>query len=190
VHSNVNPLSRLPQKPPDFIGPKGNLTTPIKLETVPAEMAWQPGGERVNKNLVATAAATEATHLQPPQEKKGVPAEQLTYLETGQKKTAEFSKPLVPEILPAPALAFNKPPTNKFFTPKEVLCKLENSPTAPISPTDGKNKCVKEWELDRPLLYLHVSMDLAMRNDWVQAYQNNCVLLRQWSSPDADAKVY
>jgi hypothetical protein len=44
VHSNVDPLSRLPRKPPEFIGPSKDPLVAISLQSAPAVAAWQPGG--------------------------------------------------------------------------------------------------------------------------------------------------
>jgi hypothetical protein len=120
---------------------------------------WQPGdrgGERVNNKKIATAAAAEATRLQPPRNKKGIPAKRLTYLEK-LEPVAKYSKPAVPEIQPDPAMAFNKPPTDNVFLAEEVLWELEAQPSAPVDKESGKR--VKEWEYKQPLPYLHIGMD-------------------------------
>jgi hypothetical protein len=141
----------------------------------------------VNEDLVATAAAAKATRMQPPRNKKGVPAQRLTYPEK-LEPVARYSKPAVPEIQPAPALAFNEPPTDDYFTAEEVLQELEAQPEAPRDEASGE--CVKEWEHERPLPYLHVGMDPNLKADWVAAYQDNPVLLRRWTNPDSDPKTY
>jgi hypothetical protein len=97
-------------------------------------------------------------------------------------------KPAVPEIQPAPGMAFNEPLTNNVFLAKEVLRELEAQPSAPVDEESGER--VKEWEYKRPLPYLHVSMDPNLRADWIAAYQEDLVLSQRWTRPDSNAKTY
>jgi hypothetical protein len=75
-----------------------------------------------------------------------------------------------------------------FFTPKEVLAKLEAPVKAPR--TLNNDQPVKEWELNHPLLYLHVQMNPKMCQEWINVYSSDAILLCCWRDPDLDAEIY
>jgi hypothetical protein len=49
---------------------------------------------------------------------------------------------------------------------------------------------VKEWEVNRPLPYLHVKMDPVKQREWIDAYSLDTILLQCWNNPDSDAETY
>jgi hypothetical protein len=183
VHSNVDPLLRLPRETPEFVGPVMDASPSIDLgaEVLPV---LQAGGEQFGEeHVTATAAAALATRIQPTQVKKGIPAARLTFEIPGRSTklpstTTKQSTGILYEM-----------PKVQEIQPKVISKEPDTTPSLVVSPHQ-EEAGLKEWEYDCPLPYLHVGMDNQACKQWVAAYKQDTVLYRRWSDLDSAASTY
>jgi hypothetical protein len=215
VHSNVDPLSRLPRAAPEFVAPRIDPTAPIVLEYDADDSRFRSSGTRVNA-LHTTVTHDQVVHFEAnaanarPQRTRRAP-ERTTFQIPGRdvpKKPRAKARgpvkdrsPLAPSDAPPakptqqPSRAHARgPPSYSEIQPEQPAEyeQPEDAPfaeeTFPAAPDDYSH--FHKWEHDRPLPYLHVHMHPKIRETWINGYMEDAVLKRRWENPDAKADFW
>jgi hypothetical protein len=198
VHSNVDPLSRLPRLPPDHVSPRKDEAPAIVLDASsvndsPEFSAEKVSGVRVNA-LVSSARETMLGEDRPrrqtkapqrttfsipgrdvPKRRRFPPAKRVPVV-TERKADDSATHPDAPEEAEATRIPAPVPPGT-----------AENKSDSPESPDSVP---IPEWEYERPLPSLHVSMNEQEKREWVESYARDPILKSRWHDKDADAKTW
>jgi hypothetical protein len=202
VHSNVDPLSRLPRAPPEHVSPALDATRAIELDhdseanRFPRSLGRVGdvlGGSPNRNELDATAQAHVATDR--PRREVRAP----------QRTTFSIPGRDVPRKARSRVTAPADKPSSEPSSSVESAPRLEANPQAasPSSPPHDLPEALpavheeaatvpppREWESERQLPYLLVQMSPAVKREWVAQYSSDLSFKNRWASDDAEAKYW
>jgi hypothetical protein len=193
VHSNVDPLSRLPRAPPEHTSPAKDSTTAIRLDREAEDDRFLRSGERVNEGG-PTSTTLAITHSEAPAVRRSgrqVVAPKRTTFSIPGRDVPKKSR--VPRTGTARVPSAGVPDTRVCPDPMNTLD--SETPTLPSDDLEAAEPVVvrssdplplREWEEERPLPSLTVRFSPVTLRSWVEAYQTDGTLKSRWKDKDAN----
>jgi hypothetical protein len=203
VHSNVDPLSRLPRQPPLHVSPAADNSPSIALEYDSEDgTALEKNitsGVRVNAFTTAARASEEGR----PRRERRAPV-RTTFSIPGRDVPTKPRRPTKRRVLepdgvevrpPERADASNGPEPTETAPPEQTHASDGTEPHAGREPSEESRPAVREthipeWEFERELPHLLVKFSDTERRSWVEAYSEDPALKSRWMSDDADSKSW
>jgi hypothetical protein len=203
IHSNVDPLSRLPRAPPDHVSPALDATRAIELDHDSEVNRFPRSLGRVGDNPDASLEKSEPdlvaqVHAAADRPRREVRAPQRTTFSIPGRDVPKRTR--IRAVVPADVLQERPEPSAESALELDDEAAPTRSPfpaPAPLAEPsiDPPGEATfapppREWVSERQLPYLHVQMSPELKADWIKLYSSDPSFKNKWASEDAEAKFW
>jgi hypothetical protein len=188
IHSNVDPLSRLPRLPPNHVSPARDSTTAILLDAGEEDSRFERSGERMNESRFESSAFSVNVNTDPPALRRSkrdiVAPKRTTFSIPGRDAPKKARAKRVPVAVEPPVLDCSSQDEHSDVGDTSPPAPLDVPVPVVVRTSDAP--ATREWEHEQAQPHLTVKMDGDILRAWIEAYQTDGSLKSRWSAKDAD----